>query len=320
MAHLFEPSRREPTGEEKKLLLKGKGAVVTGSSRGLGKAYAIALAQAGARVVVNGTSTEDVGKVVEQIQGSGGEATGCVANVARWEEAQRLIQCAVDSFGRIDILVNNAGVTHDHTLLNMTEEEWDQVIAIHLKGSFACGKFAALKMRGQKSGRIINITSSAGLRGNFGQSNYAAAKAGIVGLTLTWALELSKYGITVNAIRAAALTRMTEPLFRQVVQKARESGNPVPSPEELGFYSPEAAAPLVVFLASDQAGWINGQVIAVDGPRLVLWSHSKPVRVAYMFPSWSVETLRQYFRGSIGEALESFGVSEVIPFFQKKTP
>lgn len=300
------------------MLLKGKSAVVTGSSRGLGRAYAIALAAAGAKVVVNGTATDDVNKVVSEIKNKGGEAVSCVESVARWEGAQHIIQCALDQFGHIDILVNNAGIIRDHALVNLTEQEWDEVIAIHLKGTFACSKFAALKMREQKSGRIINITSSAGLRGNYGQTNYAAAKAGIVGMTLTWATELAKYNITVNALRAAARTRMTEPLLQSVVKKATEANQPIPSPEELGFYEPESAAPLVVFLSSEAAGWINGQVIAIDGPRLVLWSHPKQARVAYMFPRWSVETLLHYFKDTIGAELETFGVSEVIPYFEQK--
>jgi 3-oxoacyl-[acyl-carrier protein] reductase len=182
----------------------------------------------------------------------------------------------------------------------MSEEDWDEVIAIHLKGSFACGKFAALEMKDQGSGRIINITSGAGLLGNFGQTNYSSAKAGIVGMTLTWALELAKYNINVNAMRASAITRMTEPLINRAIKNAKEAGKPTPNPEKLGIYPPEAAAPLVVFLASDEASWINGQILAIDGPRLVLWSHPKEIRTAYMFPGWTVETMLKYFKGTIG--------------------
>ncbi|MDO8785250.1 MAG: SDR family NAD(P)-dependent oxidoreductase, partial [Syntrophales bacterium] len=188
------------------MLLEGKSAIVTGSSKGLGKAYAVALARAGAKVVVNGRAAGEVEAVVQEIKDGGGEAVACVESVSTWEGAQRIIRCAKDSFGRLDILVNNAGITRDRTLFKMTEEDWDEVIAIHLKGSFACGKFAALEMREQGGGRIINVTSGAGLMGNFGQSNYSAAKAGIVGMTMTWALELAKHNITVNAIRGAAMT------------------------------------------------------------------------------------------------------------------
>lgn len=300
------------------MLLEGKSAVVTGSSKGLGKAYALALAEVGAKVVINGRVADDVDAVVQEIKGRGGEAVACVESVSDWDGAQRIIQCAKDNFGRLDILVNNAGLTRDRTLFKITEEDWDEVIATHLKGSFACGKFAALEMRDQASGRIINITSSAGLRGNFGQTNYAAAKAGIVGMTMTWALELAKYNITVNAVRASAMTRMTEPLLNKALKEAAEAGMPAPQPEELGFYSAETAAPLVVFLASDEAAWINGQVIAVDGPRLVLWSHPKQARAGHMFPQWTVETLMKYFKDTVGAELESFG-TDILPYFHRPT-
>ena len=302
------------------MLLKGKSAVVTGSSRGLGRAYAIALSKAGAKVVVNGRVANDVDAVVQEIKNSGGEGVACVESVSTWEGAQRIIQCAKDSFGSLDILVNNAGITRDRTLLKMTEEDWDEVIAIHLKGSFVCGKFAALEMRNQGGGRIINVTSGAGLMGNFGQTNYSAAKAGIVGMTMTWAQELAKYNITVNAIRAAAMTRMMEPLLKRAEKQAREAGKPVPQPEELGIYPPEAAAPLVAFLSSDEAAWITGQVIAIDGPRIVLWSHPQQVRTAYMFPLWTVDTLMKLFKDTVGEKLENVGTDVISYFDRVKTP
>ena len=300
------------------MLLEGKSAVVTGSSKGLGRAYAMALAEAGAEVVVNGRAAQDVDTVVQEIKDKGGKAVACVESVATWEGAKRIIQCAVDSFGRLDILVNNAGITRDRTLLKMTEEDWDEVIAIHLKGSFACGKFAALQMQEQGGGRIINVTSGAGLVGNFGQTNYSAAKAGIVGMTLTWAQELSKHNITVNAIRAAAITQMMEPLLKRAEKQALEAGKPVPKPEELGVYPPEFAGPLVVFLASDEAAQINGQVIAIDGPRLVLWARPYEVRTGYMFPRWTVDTLMKHFKDTIGAKLEGVGIG-VISYFDQVT-
>lgn len=300
------------------MLLEGKSAVVTGSSKGLGRAYAMALAEAGARVVVNSRVSGDVEAVVKEIKKKGGEAVACVESVSTWQGAKHIIQCARDSFGRLDILVNNAGITRDRTLLKMTEEEWDEVIAVHLKGSFACGKFAALEMQDQGKGRIINVTSGAGLMGNFGQTNYSAAKAGIIGMTLTWAMELARHKITVNAIRAAAMTRMMQPLLDRAVKEAEEAGLPVPQPEELGIYPPEAAAPLVVFLASDYADWISGQVIAIDGPRLVLWSHPAQVRTAYMLPFWTVEKFMEHFKESVGGRLEKVG-TDVISYFDRPT-
>ncbi len=298
--------------------LEHKSAVVTGSSKGMGKAYAIALAQAGAKVVVNGRSSADVSAVVQEIQNSGGEAVACVENVSTWAGAQRVIQCAKESFGRLDILVNNAGFTRDRSLFKMTEEDWDEVIAIHLKGSFACGKFAALEMRDQGSGRIINVTSSAGLLGNFGQSNYAAAKAGIVGMTMTWALELAKYHITVNAIRGAAMTLMTEPLYRQAVKEAEAAHLSVPHPSDIGMYPPETIAPLVVFLAGDAASAINGQVLGIDGPRLALWSRPRQIRTGYVSPAWTTEALEQYFHQTVGAQLEPVG-TDVVPYFARAT-
>ena len=188
--------------------MKGKRAVVTGSGRGLGKAFAVGLANAGAKVVVSSRTEAEVTKTVDEIRQQGGIAVACVEDVATREGAYRIIQSCIDNFGGIDILVNNAGFTRDRTFLKMTEEEWDEVIAVHLEGTFYCTKFPVPYMCEAKWGRIINLTSAAGLLGNFGQANYASAKAGILGLTRTLAIELGRYNITVNAIRAAAITKI----------------------------------------------------------------------------------------------------------------
>ncbi len=289
-------------------LLSGKSAVVTGSSRGLGRAFVLVLAEYGAKVVVNGTVAEDVHKVVQEIKDKGGEALPCVESVASWEGAKGIIQTAVDNYGGIDILVNNAGIIRDRMLINMTEEEWDEVIAVHLKGTFACTRFALPFMREKKGGRIINVTAAGGLRGRVGQTNYTAAKAGIAGMTRTWALELSRYNITVNAIQPVARTRMTEPLIERAKKAAIEAGNPEPSAGELGLGEPEDIACLVVFLASDEASWLNGQIIASNGDRLALWSHPKMIRFAFMPGGWTVELLQKHFKTAIGE-LEGVGES-----------
>ena len=294
---------------------EGRVAVITGASRGIGRAIAELIASRGADIVIADYQYELAKKTASEIASETGQKViATEVDVSKLDMAQAMAKAVIDEFGKIDILVNNAGITRDDLLMRMKEEDWDDVIAIHLKGSFACGKFAALEMREQGSGRIINITSGAGLMGNFGQTNYASAKAGIVGMTLTWALELSKHNITVNAIRAAGMTRMTEPLLNRAVKKAREARIPVPKPEEIGIYPPEAAAPLVVFLASDYASWINGQVIAIDGPRLVLWSHPRQLRTAYMFPRWTEETLITHFKDSVGAQLEKFG-TDIISYF-----
>lgn len=289
------------------MLLDGKTAVVTGSSKGMGRAFAMALAKEGASVVVNGTVSDDVAHVVEEIKGAGGNAIGCTKSVATMAGGQRIIQSALDEFGHLDILVNNAGILRDRSLLKMTEEEWDEVIAVHLKGTFACSKFAALAMRQQESGCIINVTSISGFRGNVGQCNYAAAKAGILGFTLTLAQELAWCNIRVNAVWPAALTRMTRPFLERALERAKEAAEqhnaPVPSALEVGLGEPETVAPLVVFLASDEAKDITGKIIALTGEKLAVWSPPKEIASATMVGGWSVEEIRKRFWFTVGKAL-----------------
>ncbi|MBI1987794.1 MAG: SDR family NAD(P)-dependent oxidoreductase [Nitrospinae bacterium] len=242
-------------------LLEGKVAVVTGAGSGLGRSHALALAREGAKVVVNdlGCSRDGTGRtqaaanqVVEEIRALGGEAAPDYHDVSTMEGAAAIIQTALDRFGRIDILVNNAGILRDRTILKMEEEEWDRVIAVHLKGTFSCTQAAARAMKQLgRGGRIVNTTSLAGLKGNFGQANYGAAKAGIYGLTRIAALELAREGITVNAIAPLAKTRMTED---------------VPAiPEEM---RPEQASPLVLFLTSDLAREVTGRVFGIHGQQI----------------------------------------------------
>ncbi len=254
--------------------LDGKVAVVTGAGGGLGRSHALALAAQGAKVVVNDPGVSRDGSalrpgpdgprsgqggpipmadaVVEEIRKAGGEAAANHDSVATTEGAERIVKAAVEAFGRVDILVNNAGILRDKTIHNMTDEMWDLVLAVHLRGTFACTRAAARVMKEKGTGgRIINTTSVAGLKGNFGQSNYSAAKAGIYGFTLTAAMELRKDGITVNAIAPLAKTRMTEDV---------ES-----VPAEL---RPEDVSPVVLFLASDLAQDVTGRVIGVHGKHL----------------------------------------------------
>ena len=190
-------------------LLDGKVAVVTGSGRGIGRGIALELAKEGAKVVINdagvdvngrGSDTDPATQVVKEIEAGGGGAVANYGDVSKWDQAEGIIADAVKNFGSIDILVNNAGILRDKSLLKMEEDDFDAVIAVHLKGTFLCTRHAAPIMKEKGFGRIVNIVSSAGLRGNFGQTNYSAAKAGIAGMTLTWAIELGKYGITVNAM------------------------------------------------------------------------------------------------------------------------
>lgn len=242
-------------------LLDGKVAIITGSGGGLGKAYALLFAKEGAKVVVNdpgclrdgtGAGTQMADSVVDEIKKNGGIALANYDAVGTLASAESILKAAINNFGRVDILVNNAGILRDKTLLKMTEDMWDIVIQVHLKGTYTCGQTVAKYMSENKiEGRIINTTSIAGLKGNFGQTNYAAAKAGIYGLTLVWGMELKKYGITCNAIAPMAKTRMTEDIA--VV------------PESL---SPEMVAPFVLFLASDLAKDITGRIFGVHGTHI----------------------------------------------------
>jgi 3-oxoacyl-[acyl-carrier protein] reductase len=242
-------------------MLTGKVAVVTGAGKGIGRAIALKLAQHGASIVINYRSSEkEAEEVIQEIRKNGGKAEMVQGDVSSFEDADKVIKFAVLNFGRLDILVNNAGITKDTLLLRMKEEDFGKVIDVNLKGVFNCTKHASAVMLKQKSGRIINISSVVGLMGNAGQSNYAAAKAGILGFTKSIAKELGTRGITVNAIAPGFITTdMTEVLSDKVKEKLIEN---VPL-KRLG--SPEDVANLAVFLASDNASYITGQVINVDG-------------------------------------------------------
>jgi 3-oxoacyl-[acyl-carrier protein] reductase len=242
-------------------MLTGKVAVVTGAGKGIGRAIALKLAQHGASIVINyRSSAKEAEEVIQEIRKNGGKAEMVQGDVSSFEDADKVIKFAVESFGRLDILVNNAGITKDTLLLRMKEEDFSKVLDVNLKGVFNCTKHASAVMLKQKSGKIINISSVVGLIGNAGQSNYAAAKAGILGFTKSVAKELGTRGITVNAIAPGFITTdMTEVLADKVKEKLIEN---VPL-KRLG--SPEDVANLAAFLASDNASYITGQVINVDG-------------------------------------------------------
>lgn len=291
--------------------LDGKVAIVTGSGRGLGLAYAQELSRQGAAVVINDVDNAVAEEAVQSIIAAGGKAVAVVAAVGSTATAKRLVDVAVESFGRLDILVTNAGVLRDKSLLKMTDEDFDLVINVHLRGTFTCVReaFAYFK-ENNVAGRIVTIGSPTGQRGNFGQTNYAAAKAGIVGMVRTWALEMKRAGVTANVVIPVAATAMTEtvPFFQKAVQAAAK-GEDMPEffRKDLGFGTATDVAGLVAFLASDEAGTITGQAIGVGGDRLQLWSHPEAVATEYNDGGWSYEDLRSSFKDLFGDKLQSVG-------------
>ena len=291
--------------------LEGKVAIVTGSGRGLGLAYARELARQGAAVVVNDVDESIAADAVAAIEADGGRAVAVVAPVGPTETAKKLVQTAVDTYGRLDILVTNAGVLRDTVLRKMSDDDFDTVINVHLRGTFTCAREAATYMRANEiPGRIICIGSPTGQRGNFGQTNYAAAKAGIVGMVRTWALELKKAGITANAVIPVAATAMTAtvPYFAAAVE-ADEKGEPMPAffRHDLGFGTADDVAGLIAYLGSDAAASVTGQAIGIGGDRLQLWSHPEPVVTAYHEGGWSYADLEAQFPALMGEKLQSVG-------------
>ncbi|MCI2417969.1 SDR family oxidoreductase [Saccharopolyspora sp. K220] len=293
--------------------LAGKVAVVTGSGRGLGRAYAEALAASGAAVVVNDVDAEAAEQVVKAITAAGGRAVQVVAPVGSAEVADRLVSTAVAEFGRLDVLVTNAGILRDRVLWKMSDEEFDAVLDVHLRGTFTCARAAAARMREQGTGgRLILISSPAGQRGNFGQTNYAAAKAGIVAMARTWAMELAKAEIAVNAVVPIAATEMTKtiPAFGPIIEEAERTGQPFPEwlRKDEGLGTVADVAPLIVFLASDAAKGVTGQAIGIGGDKLALWSHPQEKTAAYADGGWTAEAIAASWHSGVGAEPETYGV------------
>jgi NAD(P)-dependent dehydrogenase (short-subunit alcohol dehydrogenase family) len=286
------------------MMLKDKVAVVTGAGGGIGRGIALMLAKEGAKVVVNdiggsaageGRDSAPAEKVVAEIAAAGSTAVANYDSVASLAGGEKIIGTALEKFGRIDIVVNNAGILRDRMIFNMSEEEWDAVINVHLKGTFACTRAAAPHMRQQKSGRVINITSTSGLIGNYGQANYAAAKMGIVGFTKAIALDLGRYGATANCIAPFAWTRMIGTIPTETeAQKVRV--------EKLKRMEPGLIAPLVAFLASDAAQELSGQIFGVRAKEIMLFSQTRPIRQIADLEGWTpqkiAEVVPQAFKNS----------------------
>jgi len=293
--------------------LSGKGAVVTGSGRGLGKAYAQALAAAGAGVVVNDVDADAAAATVAEIEADGGKAVALVAPVGSSETADALVAAAVEAFGRLDVLVANAGVLRDRVLWKTSDEDFDLVVQTHLRGAFTTGRAAAVHMRERgEGGRIILIGSPAGQFGNFGQTSYAAAKAGIVAMARTWSLELARAGITVNAVVPTAITAMTAtiPLYAPVAE-AYERGETLPKVvrQDHALGGPEDVAGLVVWLASEASASVTGQAIGVGGDKLFLYSHPAEIAVSFREGGWSAEDIAGAWEESFAPHLQPSGIT-----------
>ena len=299
--------------------LAGKVAIVTGAGRGIGREEALLLAKEGAKVVVNdlGSSTTGAGadmsladRVVAEITGGGGEAVANYDSVATMAGGESIVQMALDAFGRLDVLINNAGILRDRMVFNMTDEEWTDVINVHLKGHFTTTKYASIIFRQQRGGRIVNTSSESGL-GNMGQANYAAAKEGIIGLTRTCALDLGRYGVTVNAIRPRAGTRLTlSPELRDARQRSRalQSGvrtgsSTKESTSGMDSLTPALVAPLVVYLCTEAASNINGRDFTVGGNEVTLMSLPAKAISIYREGGWDLDSLEGVFPQTIGSGL-----------------
>jgi len=274
-------------------MLEGKVVLITGAGGGIGRDFALAMAKAGANVLVNdlgtsvkgeGASTTPAQKVVDEIRAAGCTAAASTDSVADWASANRIVQAALDAFGRIDVVVNNAGILRDRFFFNMSVEEWKAVIDVHLNGSFYVSRAAANHFKSQESGAHIHMTSTSGLVGNLGQANYSAAKLGIVGLSKSIALDMARYHVRSNCIAPFAWSRMIGSIPTETPdQQARV--------EKLKSMETAKIAPLAVFLASDAAKDVSGQIFGVRANEIFLFSQNRPLRSVHRDGGWTPETV-----------------------------
>jgi NAD(P)-dependent dehydrogenase (short-subunit alcohol dehydrogenase family) len=289
-------------------LLEGRVAIVTGAGRGIGREIALCLARQGAAVVVDDLNTSLDGRssegdaasdVASEIRRAGGRAVSSHQSVTDFSGAGRIVEAALGTFGRLDILVNNAGNLRNNRLVDMPEEDFDAVIAVHLKGTFNLGHHAARIMKQQGYGRIINMTSGGGLRGNIGHTNYGAAKAGVMGMTFVWALELAAHGITVNALAPQGETRMTARMF----ERQGTLGRPA--------LAASHNAALVAYLASERSAHVSGQVFGRAGFGYTIFQTPRPVAMMWRRGGWTPEQVADLFDEALGTHLQPVGVGGV---------
>lgn len=291
-------------------ILEGRAAVVTGGGRGIGRGHCLHLARAGAAVVVNDVDEAEASKVVAEITDAGGRAVADASDIGSRKGCEELVARCTGEYGRIDALVANAGIMRDRSFLKMTDEEMTDVWRVHVMGTFWCAQTAALRMREQGGGGSLVLTTSAAHMGNFGQANYASAKGAIASLTYTLALELSAYGIRVNAISPAGTTRMSA-TFKGPDGKA----------VEMPFLDPTQNGVMVVFLCSDDAAYVTGQVFGTGADRVMLLSQPKYAFGMVKPGGWSLADLRSHFKPQLGNRLEPLGIQKApYPFYDGVKP
>lgn len=289
-------------------------AVVTGAGRGLGFAYARALATAGASVVINDVDGDSAQNAAEAIESVGGVVVTHIGPVGSGDTADELVQTAIDNFGQLDAMITNAGVIRDHVLWKMTDDDFDEVVNVHLRGTFTCARSAALHFReAGNGGRLILVGSPAGQYGNFGQANYAACKAGITAMARTWAMELARSDVKVNCIIPTAATEMTRtiPAFAPHIEAWEEQGRALPEwlRRDQALGSVDDVAPLVVFLVSDESSEITGQTIGLGGDRLALWSYPDEVATVFRDGGWDADGVASEFADHLGALTQSYGIA-----------
>ena len=294
-------------------LLKDKVAIVTGAGRGVGQGVARQLAEEGAKVVVvdlgvnvdgTGANQSVAEQVANEIKESGGIAVACAESVATMSGGENIIQTAIDSFGKLDIVITCAGILRDRMVFNMSEEEWDDVIAVHLKGTFTIVKNACILFRQQRSGRVITFSSTSGLYGNSGQANYGAAKDGIAGFTRVVARDMGRYGVTANAISPSASTRMTTSVPEEARTLRASRGITTGTSTTLRG-EPEDIAPFVTWLASDESSHVNGHVFHVTAGLVSLLNEPDPVKTIHKEGRWTLEELAKVFPATLGLELHN---------------